>query len=171
MTTRAWAKVAGVLALTALGACGGIKEVASNEDASAADDGGAAGASGHAGSVDPCTPGETQTLGTCERCGTTRQTCLPDGTWSEPICEDQKECNPGDFIADCAEPCEARICTAECTFGTECTIKPGAKCLWNTGNTWQCCGVDHWQYCNKDTCDWHPCEACKAGNTNCTGPC
>lgn len=139
--------------------------------AGAAGSTGGASTGGAAGSGGTCTAGEKQDLGTCQKCGTSRRTCQANGTWGDPVCEDQKECNPGDkTTAGCSDPCAEKTCGSSCSFGA-CGKKTGAVCLWENGNNWQCCGAKKWQYCSKDSCDWHPCQSCSSGSscyTQCT---
>ncbi len=144
---------------------------AAGSGGSAGNTGGAAGSTGGAAGSGGCTPGEKQTVGTCQKCGSSRRTCKAGGTWGDPVCEDQKECSPGDkTTTGCSDPCAEKNCGASCTFGS-CEKKSTAKCLYNGGTEWQCCGAKKWQYCSKDTCDWFPCDACSSSSscyTKCT---
>lgn len=129
-------------------------------------EGGAAGGStvgGSGGATTECEPGETQTLGLCEKCGSEVRTCDENGQWAQSTCEAQGDCNPGDVVG-CAEPCEEQVCGADCKLSA-CQLKAGAQCKWNGGTVPNCCGTDAWQFCNKTTCQWFPCEACKTGST------
>lgn len=86
------------------------------------------------------------------------------------MCEDQKECNPGEKSATgCTDPCAEKSCGSSCTFGA-CGKKSTSKCLWNNGSEWQCCGAKKWQYCSKTTCDWHACDTCPS-NSSCYTSC
>jgi hypothetical protein len=150
------------------GASGAAGSVATGGDAGMAGLAGAAGeagAAGGGGATGVCTPGEKQDVGTCQKCGTSRRTCDANGAWGTPVCEDQKDCNPGDkTTTGCTDPCAEKVCSNSCTFGS-CGLKSGAKCLYESGTNFQCCGADHWQFCNKDTCDWYACQACSAGSS------
>ena len=124
--------------------------------------GGAAG-SGGTGATE-CKAGDKQDLGTCQKCGTSRRTCQADGTWGDPVCEEQKECNPGEkTTSGCSDPCAEKTCGASCTFGA-CGKKTGATCLYEGGSNWQCCGAQKWQYCSS-ACDWHPCQTCSSASS------
>lgn len=140
--------------------------------------GGSAGAAGTAGSAGAatggatgsCTPNEKKDGGSCAKCGTKRQTCDANGQWGPEQCEDQKACNPGDEdTAACSDVCEAKKCQADCSWGA-CGLKSGAKCKYNSGGEFQCCGTDKWQFCNSATCDWHPCAPCN-GSAGCLSSC
>jgi hypothetical protein len=118
-----------------------------------------------------CVPGttESQTQG-CGNCGTqTRtRTCTSQcgwgayGSWS--TCTGQGECKPGDTSSSCTDPCAAKVCKANCTWGT-CGLKPGAECLFKGGSNYQCCGTKKWQFCagkadgGTAACHWYPCQA------------
>lgn len=150
---------------------GGTPSAGAGGEAGAAGGAGSGGVSGSAGQAGSgggggeCTPGQKQDVGTCQKCGTSRRTCDAGGTWGTPVCEDQKECNPGDkTTAGCSDPCAEKTCGATCSFGS-CGLKSGKKCLYESGTNYQCCGTDHWQFCNKDTCEWHPCAPCSAGSS------
>lgn len=128
-------------------------------------EGGVAGAAqgGAAGSGTECTPEEKKTLGTCEKCGTSTQTCDANGAFGPPTCEGAGVCAPGE-TAGCADPCAAKTCGSDCKWGG-CSLKAGATCLYENGTNFQCCGTDHWQFCNADTCNWYSCAACSAGSS------
>ncbi len=167
----------GLMAVFASASCSDDTYVATNElldDAGAAGSGGNAGGSsgssgagaaggfagaagsagaGTGGSTGSCTPDEKKDVGSCAKCGTKRQTCDASGQWGPEQCEDQKACNPGDEdTAACSDVCEAKKCKNDCTWGA-CGLKTGAKCKYNAGGEFQCCGTDKWQFCNSATCD------------------
>lgn len=158
---------------------GGFAGSSAGSGGSAAGAAGAAGGDGAAGastggsdagdSGTECTAGAKQDLGTCQKCGTSRRTCKADGTWGDPACEDQKECNPGDTSATgCSDPCAEKTCGATCSFGA-CGKKTGATCLYESGTNWQCCGSQKWQYCSS-SCDWFSCASCPS-NSSCYTKC
>ncbi len=160
---------------TAGGGAGGAATGAAGTAGAAGGDGAAGGMAGAAGGggsggATTCTPGDKQALGTCQKCGTSRRTCQANGTWGDPVCEEQKECNPGDkTTSGCSDPCAEKTCGASCTFGA-CGKKTGATCLYEGGSNWQCCGAKKWQYCSS-ACDWHPCQTCSSASscyTKCT---
>jgi hypothetical protein len=101
----------------------------------------------------------------CGNCGTQTRTCDSTCTWGAfGACGGGGDCAPGAVANDCThegvlDPCQSRTCKTDCTWGA-CGTKAGAVCPWNNGKKWQCCGGGSWQYCNKDTCNWHPCAAC-----------
>lgn len=133
--------------------------------------GGTAGTTNTGGTTGTCTPGQKQDVGTCQKCGISRRTCAANGSWDPPVCEDQKECNPGDkTTSGCSDPCAEKTCDAACAFGA-CGKKTGASCLYNGGNEWQCCGTNKWQYCSSSTCDWFPCQDCPAASSTCLSKC
>ncbi|HMR10831.1 MAG TPA: hypothetical protein PKA88_33870, partial [Polyangiaceae bacterium] len=83
--------------------------------------GGLAGGAGFAGSAGsgtggtgalpggPCTPGEKQSLGPCEKCGTSERVCSSAGQWHAPTCESQGVCNSGEQATEaCCTACGAR---------------------------------------------------------------
>jgi hypothetical protein len=166
------------LAFTSASACGGETVIATNDALGGASSvGGEAGAppdsddagsrhSGGAAGNGPaeCTPGEVQTLGACEQCGTESRTCDPSGQWEPSVCENQGKCVPGTVVGSCDDPCDEQLCGDDCNPGT-CQLKVGAACKWNNGSVPHCCGVDAWQFCNPNTCQYFPCEACKPGSS------
>lgn len=131
--------------------------------------GGTAGA-GTGGSTGVCTPGETKDVGSCANCGTKRQKCDANGQWGAETCEGQGACNPGDEDkAACSDPCQAKKCQNDCTWSA-CGLKTGAKCKYNSGTEFQCCGTDMWQFCSSTACDWFPCSPCGA-SSGCQNSC
>jgi hypothetical protein len=118
---------------------------------------------GAAGGGAACTPGEKKTLGTCEKCGTSTQTCDANGVFGPPTCEGAGVCAPGE-TAGCSDPCAAKTCGSDCKWGG-CGLKAGATCLSEGGTNFQCCGSDHWQFCNASTCNWYSCAPCTAGSS------
>jgi hypothetical protein len=56
------------------------------------------------------------------------------------------------------------VCQANCTWGA-CESK--GRCL---DDHWQCCGAGRWQWCNPDSCEYYPCDACN-GAVDCTRSC
>ncbi len=118
-----------------------------------------AGASGGVGGGGVCTFGQKQVLGSCAKCGTRVQTCDINGQWGAISCENQGVCEPGAVGASCSDPCEEVRCTLFCTW-SPCQLKTGAKCSWQQGANYQCCGPDSWQFCSKISCDWFPCVSC-----------
>ncbi len=129
---------------------------------------GEAGMGGAAGTTG-CSPGETQDVGTCAKCGTKQQTCDANGQWGPDECVGQGACEPGTTTGGCSDPCQEKTCQNDCTWGS-CKLKSGAKCLYESGTNFQCCGTDKWQFCNKDTCDWYSCQSCN-GSSGCLNSC
>jgi hypothetical protein len=120
---------------------------------------------GSAGGGGACTPGEQQVLGTCEKCGSSTQTCDENGSWGAAECLQQGACTPGETsTSGCSDPCSDKKCGTDCSWGT-CGLKSGANCLYEGGSNFKCCGVDHWQFCNASTCDWYSCQPCAAGSS------
>lgn len=127
--------------------------------------GSAGAAGGAAGGSSECTPGEEQVLGTCEKCGSSTQTCDANGSWGAPECLAQGACTAGETTASgCSDPCSEKKCGNDCKWGT-CGLKAGATCLYENGSNYQCCGTDKWQFCNSATCNWFGCQACAAGSS------
>jgi hypothetical protein len=127
-----------------------------------------------------CTAGQTDmesrpcgncNLGTQTRtrtCNATTCDWNTFGPWS--TCVGGGACAPGQTRTGCdmnstgaATPCGVNTCTSSCTWGTACTVAPGASCLSERGTNYQCCtasgGVPGWQFCSASTCNWNPCVA------------
>ncbi len=128
-----------------------------------------AGASGGVGGGGVCNFGQKQVLGSCAKCGTRVQTCDVNGQWGAITCENQGVCEPGAIGAPCTDPCEEVRCTLFCTWSL-CQLEAGAKCSWQNGANYQCCGADSWQFCSKVSCDWFPCVSC-GSDSGCKAAC
>lgn len=129
---------------------------------------GMAGAAGGGGTT-ACSPGQTQDTGTCAKCGTMQQTCDQSGAWGPDQCVGQGACEPGATTGGCSDPCQEKVCKNDCTWSA-CQLKGGAKCLYESGTNFQCCGTDKWQFCNATTCDWYSCQSCN-GSSGCLNSC
>jgi hypothetical protein len=61
-----------------------------------------------------------------------------------------------------ATGCGVQTCTSSCTWGTACTLAPGAACLSSHGTNFQCCtpsgGGSGWRFCSP-SCQWNACAA------------
>jgi hypothetical protein len=128
-----------------------------------------------------CTPGQTDTdTQPCGRCnsGTHTRTRTCDvasgcnwGAWGAfGACTGESGCVPGDTRTGCdldssgnPTPCGVQTCTASCTWGTACTLAPGAQCMSSRGTDFQCCtpsgGGAGWQFCSATSCRWFACAA------------
>lgn len=81
-----------------------------------------------------CTDGETRELD-CSMCGTQRQLCGADGTWTDDgTCSDQGVCSPGGMETDTSDDCAGdgtrrRTCGDDCTW-SEWACESGEARLW-----------------------------------------
>ncbi len=157
----------------------------SGGQAAAAGAGGSAGLAGSAGTAGtgalpggPCTPGEKQNLGACDKCGTSERTCSSAGQWNAPTCENQGACKAGEMQTQpCGTSCGAqtRKCESGCTWGGWSTCVPGGVCTPGQKETQPCgnCGSQT-RTCRND-CTWDGflgCTGegvCKAGTTQAGG--
>jgi hypothetical protein len=164
------------LSVTTAIACGGETVTATNNvlggaagagAVSASGSGGIAGSvtfGGSGGAATECDPGATEVLGVCEKCGSETRTCDENGLWAPSVCDAQGDCNPGDVVGGCPDPCEEQVCGADCKLSA-CQLEAGAECKWQKGTVPNCCGPDAWQFCSKVTCKYFPCSPCQTGTT------
>lgn len=96
-----------------------------------------------------CSDGETRELD-CAMCGTQRQVCGTDGTWSDDgTCSDQGPCTPGALESETTDECAGdgarrRSCGDDCTW-SEWACESGETRLWvhpSGGTEWDRFSLD-----------------------------
>jgi hypothetical protein len=119
--------------------------------------GAATGGAGGTGPPPECSPGATQNVGGCPKCGTLVQTCDPNGFWQAAVCQNQGDCTTGDTRAASCDQCSQEVCNGSCHWGA-CQLKPGSECEWQQGTHFLWCNSQHtwWQFCLPQ-CVWADC--------------
>ena len=116
-----------------------------------------------------CSPGQVETQNqSCGNCGSQSRTrsCNSGCGWNSwsswGSCDSQGACAPGEVSDSGCDACAQKTCSNSCEW-SQCNLKPGAQCLWESGANWQCCGAGKWQFCLGPNygCIWsNQCEAC-----------